>query len=118
MVSDGGLGDSGDPTLHDFRLTPLTNPVVLVAGQTATLQVRVERAPGYTLPILIDLWSLPDGVDYVNRENRVGEDITTFTLHVSEDGAVGPIGVANYAIQGSDGTGLRESTPAHYEIIP
>ena len=120
MVGDAGMPDSGtdaavDPTIRDFRLTVLTNPVMLVAGESSMVEIRVERAPGYTRPILLTPWGLPDGVDYLSRENRPGEDITVLVYHVSEDG-VGPFSVPNYVIQGDDGTGLRESTPARYEV--
>lgn len=116
VMGDAGTDANVDPTIRDFRLTVLTNPITLTAGTTVDLQIRVERAPNYTNPVLLVPWGLPDGADYQNRENRAGEDITTIHVRVPDDAEI-PSGEGNYVIDGSDGTGLRESTPAHW-IVP
>lgn len=115
VMADAGTDASVDPTIRDFRLTVLTNPVTLTPGSTTDIQIRVERAPGYTNPVLLVPWGLPD-VLYQDRENRVGEDITTIRVSVPEDSTL-PSGEGNCVIDGSDGTGLRESASTRW-IVP
>jgi len=112
-------GPVGDPTVTDhFRITLLTNPVVLVPDEGTAVMVRIDRAPGYDLPVLVELFGMPEGVDWLSREEREEDPdgIVIVYLHTDEFGAR-DFTVPHFVVQGSDGTGLRQSDHGVYEAM-
>jgi hypothetical protein len=110
----------GDPTVTDsFRITLVSNPVVLVPGSQTAMLVRIDREPGFDLPVLVEVFGLPDGVWWQSREEREEDPdgIVIVYLNTSEDGA-GDFTVPNFVVQGSDGTGLRQTDHGIYQVAP
>jgi hypothetical protein len=99
-----------------FRLTVLTPHVVLAADESTTLLVRIDRAPGFDTPVLVQPAGLPDGVFCQPRENRPEDvdGVVVLILVTSEEGP-GEYRVPNFVVQGTDGEGLQHTDRVTFE---
>lgn len=99
-----------------FRLTVLTPHVILTAGEETALLVRIDRAPGFDTPVLVQPAGLPDGILCQPRENRPEDvdGVVVLILTTSEEGP-GDFRVPNFVVQGTDGEGLQHIDRATFE---
>jgi hypothetical protein len=98
-MSDAVAIDAFDPRPADFRLVLLDRPLTITRGEIATLHVRIDRVGGFSAPVLIDLWGLPDTLWAQARESRVGDDVIDISVEASEDAA--PVADTPFAVQAS-----------------
>jgi len=116
-VDDSGIPPV--PSISGFRLTVLTDPVEFATDEDTTLVARIDRAAGYTNPILVEAGGMPDGVTSFPRENRFGDPggLVTLILSTSEDGT-GTYRVARFAVWATDQDGLRNTYPVTFTVRP
>lgn len=117
-VTDAAMSNDSSVS-SGFHVTLITNPVVLIPDEQTAIMVRVDRAPGYDLPVLVELFGMPEGVDWLSREERVEDPdgIIILYLNTDEFGARN-FTVPHFVVQGSDGTGLRETDHGVYDASP
>lgn len=109
---DAGVVDDGSVSSGDYILSTLFDSVSLSRSTSVDVEVVVDRDPGYSEPVLVELWGLPDGVFVQPRENRMGDPggMTRLVLRASEESWTGE---TNIAVRGSDGQGLQHTLAIH-----